>query len=88
MSFGQNQTSPQPVSLISDTSRICGALAEIHSRIAKIGDTLHGSESANQSGVPAPPAPLPVPTVRRNLNDALGLINLICNEISRLENWL
>ena len=80
-----NDAAPKTVSLVSDTARLCIALAEIQSRISRIADTLHGSAPATGASAPQPPD---VPTVRHNLDGALGRVESICGELSRVEGQL
>jgi hypothetical protein len=81
-----NQTAVRQLSLLTDTGDLNKALVDICGRLVKIGDTLHGSEPRD-AGLDKG-APEPVPTVRRNLDNAQRSLSRINDELTRIENKL
>jgi hypothetical protein len=77
---------PSAPSLISDSGHMTERLAEIHSRLIKVGNMLHGSEPHDVGGQPAQIEP--EPTVRRNIDRAHNLLCSIEGELSRVESRL
>ena len=73
-------------SVLSDSARVCDQLHEIYGRLIKLGDALHGAELKNVAKPPDPPASMP--TVRRNIDDALATADRIFNELTRIESRL
>jgi len=76
---------PAPQSLLADSGRANDRLAEIYSRVIKLGDSLHGTAPRG-----APPAAKTesAATIRRNVDRSLNLLTDIENELTHIESRL
>lgn len=83
-----NETSTAPItkdSLLSASTSAIERLANIRERLAKIADTLHGPSPRPATDRPGQPE---ANSLRRNVDNTHQMINLIDNEIERIENRL
>src|ERR1700694_1454291 len=76
VSGNANQATQSP-SLLADSAALQHLLVDIHSRIVKLGDILHGPEP--RQGEPDA-APEQIPTVRRNIDNASRMLTRIQDE--------
>lgn len=83
---GGAQSAAPPVAqgLLQESGSIVGYLSEIETRIMKLGEVLFGPEPREAGTNP----PSPVPTVRRNVEDAHTWIGRIHEALTRIENRL
>ena len=91
MAYGEGQVSTKidRNSIMDDQSRLNARLNEVFSRIAKLGDLLHGS-APRDAGISGSknPSPEPVPTFRRYIDSASHTVHEIEQELTRIENLL
>ena len=87
MAYGQTAESNEPsTSLMNDSAHINDRLNEVHGRLVKLANTLHGSvprDAGNKS-----PSAEPEPTLRRNLDKISSAISDIEVELGRVEKRL
>lgn len=87
MSYADAQAkTDHPPSLIGDTASVNARLSEISARILKLADMLHGAEP--KEVVQGMPPAAPPNSIRRNIDVAYELLNLIENTLTRIENRL
>jgi hypothetical protein len=87
MAYGQTAESNEPsTSLMNDSAHIIDRLNEVHGRLIKLVNTLHGSLPRDASA--KPPSAEPEPTLRRNLDKISNAIADIEVELSRVEKRL
>lgn len=75
-------------SIMDDQSRLNERLRETLHRLIKLGDMLHGSAPRDASIGNKNPAPEPVPTYRRYVDNASHTVHEIEQELTRIENLL
>jgi hypothetical protein len=87
MAYAQTATVQSPnKSLLSDGFRVIERLDDIHGRIVKIGDMLHGSEPREAAAAAANPAA--TTNARNQLDRTHSLLCDVENELSRIEGRL
>jgi hypothetical protein len=76
-------------SIMDGQSRLNERLREAYHRLVKLGDMLHGS-APRDAGISGSknPAPEPVPTYRRYVDNASHTVHEIEQELTRIENLL
>jgi len=88
MSYAEQTANPVPAtSLVTDGGHLIERLSEIHNRLVKLGDAMHGARPRDV-GPPAGSKIEPVPTLRRNLDKAQSWVHDIEAELSRIETQL
>jgi hypothetical protein len=93
MAYGEaGQTASAKIdrnSIMDDQSRLNERLREVFHRVAKLGDTMHGSAPRDAGVVSIKGnAPEPVPTYRRYIDSASHTVHEIEQELTRIENLL